>query len=93
MDFIRLVTWPGVERLSRKRYKGLKIIYRFLNIDTRIINQVLGKIVKVFFYEYSIIFINFSFFFSLFFFFSSLCDDISCCKFTSFFDGFLLFDY
>jgi len=36
MDFIRLVTWPEVERLSRKGYEGLKIIYGsydFLNKD------------------------------------------------------------
>jgi len=29
MDFIRLVTWPGVERLSRKGYEGPKTIYGF----------------------------------------------------------------
>jgi len=39
MDFIKLVTWSWVERLSRKGYEGPKIICWVLNFfETRIIN-------------------------------------------------------
>jgi len=29
MDFIKLVTWPEIERLSRKWYEGSKTFYGF----------------------------------------------------------------
>jgi len=43
VGFIRLVTWPGVERLSRKGYEGSKLFmffFFFLYFDTKIISQM-----------------------------------------------------
>ena len=93
MDFIRLVTWPRVERFSRKGYEGPKIIYVFfLNFDTRIIIFHHQQLRFSSIYHF-ILFIIFLYFIIIFFCFSSPCDSISYCEFTSSFEGFFFFSF
>jgi len=83
MNFIRLVTWSGFERLSRKGYEGSKTIYGFY--DDFVLKQ--GSLTKrgIGSSQWFLFFIFHSFY-SLFL-FSSLCDDISFwSRFTSSFD-------
>jgi len=75
MDFIRLVMWLGLERLSRKGYEGSKFICRVSKFDTKIISQVFscengqGFPLQThhsfhYFLHFSFIYFSFSLFFS-----------------------------
>jgi len=75
MDFVWLVTWSGVKKVLKKRYRGSKNVCGFFFcFETIIINQVLWKTIHVF---AEIAFFSFFFFLLFFLVASFVCESSS----------------